>query len=62
MKIYSNKVPCTFVVEAEIIRNMYEWSERDYLIYNDSLAYAEMILDGNPEVYLKIVTEYKTLA
>lgn len=26
-----------------------------YLIYNDPLAYAELILNGNPEGYLKIV-------
>ena len=33
----------------------------DYLIYNDPLAYAELILNGDPEVYLKTVTEYKPL-
>ena len=30
-------------------------SELDYLIYNDLLAYAELILNGEPEEYLKNV-------
>ena len=51
----------TIAVENEIARNMYERSELDYLIYNDPLAYAELILNGDPEVYLKTVTEYKPL-
>lgn len=51
----------TIDVENEIARNMYERSELDYLIYNDPLAYADLILNGDPEVYLKTVTEYKPL-
>lgn len=51
----------TIAVENEIARNMYERSELDYLIYNDPLAYADLILNGDPEVYLKAVTEYKPL-
>lgn len=39
---------------------MYQRSELDYLIYNDPVAYAELILNGNPEAYLKTVTEYKS--
>lgn len=35
--------------------------ELDYLIYNDPLAYADLILNGDPEEYLKAVTEYKPL-
>ena len=31
-------------------------SELDYLIYNDLLGYADLILNGNPEEYLKNVT------
>ena len=30
--------------------------ELDYLIYNDSLGYADLILNGDPEKYLKTVT------
>ena len=51
----------TIAVENEIARNMYERSELDYLIYNDPIAYAELILNGDPETYLKTVTEYKPL-
>ena len=51
----------TIAVENEIARNMYEHSELDYLIYNDPLSYADLILNGDPEVYLKTVTEYKLM-
>lgn len=51
----------TIAVENEVARNMYEQSELDYLIYNDPLEYAALILNGNPEAYLKTVTEYKPL-
>ena len=30
-------------------------SELDFLMYNDPLAYAELILNGDPEEYLKNV-------
>ena len=40
---------------------MYERSELDYLIYNVPLEYADLILNGDPETYLKTVTEYKNL-
>ena len=51
-------IDCT-AVENEVARNMYERSELDYLIYNDPLAYADSVLNGDPEAYLKAVTEYK---
>ena len=51
----------TIAVEKEVADNMYQRSELDYLIYNDPVAYAELILNGNPEAYLKTVTEYKSL-
>ena len=51
----------TIAVENEIADNMYQRSELDYLIYNDPVAYAEMILNDDPETYLKTVTEYKPL-
>ena len=47
----------TIAVENEVARNMYERSELDYLIYNDPVAYAELILNSDPETYLKTVTE-----
>ena len=51
----------TIAVENEIADNMYQRSELDYLIYNDPTGYADLILNGDPETYLKIVTEYKPL-
>ena len=51
----------TIAVENEVADNMYQRSELDYLIYNDPVAYAELILNGNPEAYLKTVTEYESL-
>ena len=50
-------IDCT-AVENEVADNLYERSELDYLIYNEPLAYAELILNGDPEAYLKAVTEY----
>lgn len=49
----------TIAVENEVAGNIYQRSELDYLIYNDPMAYADLILGGNPEAYLKAVTEYK---
>ena len=51
----------TIAVENEVADNMYQWSELDYLIYNDPVAYADLILNSNPEAYLKAVAEYKPL-
>ena len=51
----------TIAVENEIADNMFQRSELDYLIYNDPMAYADLILNGDPETYLKTVTEYKPL-
>ena len=51
----------TIAVENEVADNMYERSELDYLIYNDPTAYADLILNGDPEAYLNNVTEYTPL-
>ena len=51
----------TIAVENEVTDNMYQRSELDYLIYNDPIAYADLVLNGDPETYLKTVTEYKPL-
>ena len=40
---------------------LYQRPELDYLIYNGPVAYADLILNGDPEAYLKSVTEYKPL-
>ena len=49
-------IDCT-AVENELANSMYQRSELDWLIYNDPLAYAELILNGEPELYLKVVTK-----
>ena len=51
----------TIAVENEVADNMYQRAELDYLIYNAPLEYADLILNGDPETYLKTVTEYKPL-
>ena len=51
----------TVAVENEVADNMYQRSELDYLIYNDPIGYADLILNGDPEIYLKTVTECKPL-
>ena len=48
-------------VENAVVNNMYQQSELDYLIYNDPAAYADLILNGDPEAHLKAVTQYKPL-
>ena len=48
-------------INCTAVENMYQRSELDYLIYNDPVAYAELVLNGDPETYLKTVTEYKPL-
>lgn len=49
-------IDCT-AVENEVADNMYQRSELDYLIYNDPLAYADLILNGDPEKYLRAVAK-----
>ena len=48
-------IDCTGVEDALDV-TMAQRSELDYLIYNDPLGYAELILNGDPEKYLKTVT------
>lgn len=43
-------------VENEVANSMYQRSELDWLIYNDPLAYAELILDDDIANYLKSVS------
>lgn len=51
----------TIAVENEVADNIYQRSELDWLIYNDPAAYADLVLNGDPETYLKTVTEYNPL-
>ena len=47
-------IDCTGIADALDV-TMAQRSELDYLIYNDPLGYADLILNGDPEGYLKIV-------
>ena len=51
-------IDCT-AVENEVADNMYQRSELDWLIYNAPVEYADLILNGDPEKYLKTVTVNK---
>ncbi len=51
-------IDCT-AVENEVANSMYQRSELDWLIYNDPLAYAELILNGDMANYLKSVSYMK---
>ena len=48
-------IDCTGVEDALDV-TMAQRTELDYLIYNDPLGYADLILNGDPEEYLKNVT------
>ena len=43
-------------IEDALDVTMAQRSELDYLIYNDPLGYADLILNGDPEEYLRNVT------
>ena len=47
-------IDCTGAENALDV-TMAQRSELDYLIYNDPLGYADLILNGDPEEYLKKV-------
>ncbi len=52
----------TDAVENEYAGDMYQRSELEWLIYNDPLAYADLVLNGDVEGYLKRVTQYRPLS
>lgn len=47
-------IDCTGIEDALDV-TIVQRTELDYLIYNDPLAYAALILNGNPEEYLRNV-------
>ena len=53
-------INCTGVEDALDV-TMSQQSELDYLIYNDPLGYANLILNGDSEKYLKNVSGSRTL-
>ena len=51
----------TIAVENEAADNMYQRSELDWLIYNKPLEYAQLVLEGDPEIYLKGTSEHRLM-
>ena len=51
----------TITVENEYAEDMYQRSELDWLIYNAPLEYADLVLNGDVEGYLKRVKQYRSL-
>ena len=49
-------IDCT-AVENEVTNSMYQRSELDWLIHNDPLTYAKLILGGDPVRYLKVAAD-----
>ena len=49
-------IDCT-AVENEVANSMYQRSELDWLIYNDPLAYAELVLNGDLDRYLQATSK-----
>ena len=47
-------IDCTGVEDALDV-TIAQRAELDYLIYNDPLGYADLILNGNPKEYLRNV-------
>ena len=53
-------INCT-AVEDEVANSRFQRSELDWLIYNDPMSYAELILNADPEEYLRTVTNIPQL-
>ena len=53
-------IDCTRVEDALDV-TMAQTPELDYLIHNDPLGYADLILNGDPKEYLKNVSGSRTL-
>ena len=51
----------TSAVANEIADNMYQRSELDWLIYNKPLEYAQLVLDGNLQRYVKGTPEHRLI-
>lgn len=51
----------TIAVENEVADNMVQRSELDWLIYNKPLEYAQLVLGGDLQAYLKGTPEHKLI-
>ena len=47
-------------MENELADNRFQHLELDCLIYNDLLAYSDLILNGDVKAYLNVVTGHKS--
>ena len=53
-------IDCT-AVENEVANSMYQRSELDWLIYNKPLEYAQLVLGGDLEGYVKGTLEHRLI-
>lgn len=53
-------IDCT-AVENEVANSMYQRSELDWLIYNKPLEYAQLVLGGDLERYVKGTPEHRLM-
>lgn len=51
----------TIGVENEVADNLYQRSELDWLIYNKPFEYADLVLNGNFEAYIKGKPEHRLM-
>ena len=51
----------TIAMENEVVGNMFQRSELDWLIYNKPLEYAQLVLNGGLEAYLKSKPEHRLM-
>lgn len=51
----------TIAVENEVVDNMYQRSELDWLIYNKPLEYARLVLGGDLERYVQGAPEHRLM-
>ena len=51
----------TIAVENEVADNMYQRSELDWLIYNKPLEYAQIVLSGDLEQFVQVVSEHQLM-
>ena len=51
----------TIAVENEVADTMYQRSELDWLIYNKPLEYAQLVLGGDLEGYLRGTPEHRLM-
>ena len=50
-----------YSIEARYADNLHHRAKRDYPIYNDPIAYAALITEGNPDAYLKSAVDHHSL-